>query len=178
MKFVATRSMVFGVVAAVFACTQQAPEEPLGDAPAEPEKLEEAAPDEPEPEVDEPAEPAKLPRTPSLEGAKVFIKSPADGDEVTSPVKIEFGVEVMKIVKAGDDTPGTGHHHLIVDAELPPMDLPIPSDENYIHFGDASTSTEKELSPGEHKLQLLLGDHLHIPHDPPVYSEPITITVK
>lgn len=118
-----------------------------------------------------------IPRTPSLEGAKVFFKSPADGATVKSPVKLEFGLEGMTVAKAGDPTPGTGHHHLIVDADLPPMDAPIPSNDNYIHFGDGSTSTELELPPGEHKLQLLLGDRNHIPHDPPVYSEVMTVTV-
>ncbi|MEM7138665.1 MAG: DUF4399 domain-containing protein [Myxococcota bacterium] len=118
-----------------------------------------------------------LPRTPSIEGAKVFFKGPADGASVKSPVKLDFGLEGMTVVKAGDNTPGTGHHHLIVDADLPPMGAPIPSNENYIHFGDGSTSTELELAPGEHKLQLLLGDYAHIPHDPPVYSDVLTINV-
>lgn len=118
-----------------------------------------------------------LPRTPSLEGTKVFFKSPADGSSLKSPVKLEFGLEGMTVTKAGDATPGTGHHHLIIDADLPPMDAPIPANENYIHFGDGSTSKELELPPGEHKLRLLLGDYKHVPHEPPVYSDVLTITV-
>ena len=84
----------------------------------------------------------------------------------------------MDIVKAGDNAPNSGHHHLIIDAPLPNMSLPIPADDNYIHFGDGSTATERTLAPGEHTLQLLLGDHLHVPHDPPVMSGTITITVE
>ena len=85
----------------------------------------------------------------------------------------------MSVVTAGTDQMHSGHHHLIIDAELPEnLGMPIPADENYIHFGDASTSTEVTLEPGRHTLQLLLGDHLHIPHDPPVTSDVITITVE
>ncbi len=121
---------------------------------------------------------AALPRTASAEGAKVYFVAPADGATVTNPVRIEFGIEGMSVVTAGDDSPHSGHHHLIVDAGLPDLSLPIPANENYIHFGDGSTSTELTLEPGSHTLQLLLGDHLHIPHDPPVTSETITITVE
>jgi len=121
---------------------------------------------------------AGLPQTASVAGASVFFITPADGATVASPVTIEFGIEGMTVVKAGDDTPGSGHHHLLVDTGLPDPGLPIPADENHIHFGDGSTSTELILAPGEHTLQLLLGDHLHIPHDPPVTSETISITVE
>ncbi len=121
---------------------------------------------------------AAAPRTPSADGARVFFITPADGETVSSPVTIEFGIEGMAIVKAGDDTPHTGHHHLLIDTDLPDPGLPIPADENHIHFGDGSTSTQLSLEPGNHTLQLLLGDHLHIPHDPPILSAPITITVE
>lgn len=123
-------------------------------------------------------ETAALPRTASPDGARVYFVTPADGDTVSNPVRVEFGIEGMSVAKAGDDVPHSGHHHLIVDAELPDLGMPIPASDNYIHFGDGSTSTELTLAPGEHTLQLLLGDHLHIPHDPPVASETITITVK
>ena len=125
------------------------------------------------------AEPASLPRTASPEGARVFFITPKDGETVSNPVRIEFGIEGMSVVAAGVDETHSGHHHLIVDAELPAnLGMPIPADENYIHFGDASTSTELTLDPGQHTLKLLLGDHLHVPHDPPVTSETITITVE
>ena len=123
-------------------------------------------------------ETAALPRTASPEGARVYFVTPADGDTVSNPVRVEFGIEGMSVAKAGDDVPHSGHHHLIVDAGLPDLGMPIPASDNYIHFGDGSTSTELTLAPGEHTLQLLLGDHLHVPHDPPVASEIITITVK
>ena len=119
-----------------------------------------------------------LPRTASPQGARVFFVSPADGDTVSNPVRIEFGIEGMSVVPAGDDTEHSGHHHLIIDAPLPEPGLPVPADDNYIHFGDGSTATERTFEPGQHTLQLILGDHLHIPHDPPVVSDVITITVE
>lgn len=122
-----------------------------------------------------PPAPAK---TPSPDGARVFFITPADGDTVSTPVTVEFGIEGMQVVRAGDDSPDSGHHHLLVDTELPDLGLPVPADASHIHFGDASTSTELDLEPGQHTLQLLLGDHLHIPHDPPVMSAQITITVE
>ncbi len=117
-------------------------------------------------------------RTPSTSGAVAYIVSPADGDSVSSPVIVQFGLDGMGVERAGVEKEGTGHHHLIVDAEAPAMDEPIPADKNYIHFGGGQTEVEIELPPGEHTLQLLLGDYNHIPHDPPVLSEQITITVE
>lgn len=125
----------------------------------------------------EPAAPA-IERTPSPEGARVYFITPADGDTVASPVTIEFGIEGMSVARAGVEEAASGHHHLIVDAELPPLDAPIPASDHYIHFGDASTSTTLELEPGEHTLQLILGDFRHVPHDPAVTSGVITITVE
>ena len=84
----------------------------------------------------------------------------------------------MAVVPAGNHMPHSGHHHLLIDTGLPELGLPIPKDESHVHFGDGSTQTEITLEPGEHTLQLLLGDHLHIPHDPPLSSARITITVK
>ncbi len=123
-------------------------------------------------------EPVGLKRTPSVEGARVFFITPSDGATLSGPVSIEFGIEGMAVVKAGNMQPQSGHHHLLIDTGLPNLDLPIPADANHIHFGDGSTSTELTLDPGQHSLQLLLGDHLHIPHQPPVVSEVITITVE
>ena len=124
------------------------------------------------------AAPAALPRSPSPDGARVFFISPADGDTVTSPVSIEFGIDGMSVAPAGVNEPDSGHHHLVITADLPDPTLPVPANDNYIHFGDGSTATELELEPGEHTLQLVLGDYLHIPHDPPVVSEVIRITVE
>jgi len=123
-------------------------------------------------------QPAALSRSASAEDARVFFISPADGDTVNSPIRVVFGTEGMAVVPAGNDTPHSGHHHLLIDTELTELGLPIPKDEHHVHFGDGSTETEIMLEPGEHTLQLLLGDHLHIPHDPPLNSGKIKVTVK
>lgn len=117
-------------------------------------------------------------RTPSPQGAEVYIIAPTDGSTVSSPVVVRFGLKGMGISPAGMAMPDTGHHHLIVDAELPPLDKPIPADATHIHFGKGQTETTVTLTPGKHTLQLVLGDHMHIPHDPAVVSKQITITVK
>lgn len=119
-----------------------------------------------------------LPRSASPEGARVYFITPTDGEVVGSPVTVRFGLHEMGVAPAGVATHGTGHHHLIIDAELPPANLPIPKNENYRHFGMGQTQVDLELAPGKHTLQLILGDHLHMPHDPLVVSERITIEVK
>jgi len=124
-----------------------------------------------------PAGAIALERTPAPEGANVYFISPADGATVKSPVTVIFGLEGMGVAPAGTEKEKTGHHHLIVNAPLPDMNAGIPSDENHIHFGGGQTQTVVDLAPGEHTLQLLVGDLNHIPHDPPVASERITITV-
>ena len=124
------------------------------------------------------AVPAHAGDTPSPEGARVYIVTPADGAAVTSPVTVVFGLEGMGVAPAGVEKESTGHHHLIIDADLPPMDEPIPSDDNYRHFGGGQTQVTVELPAGSHTLQLLLADQNHIPHNPPVVSEKITVTVN
>jgi len=121
--------------------------------------------------------PAALPRTASPEGALVYFLAPANGATVTSPVTIRFGLRGMGVAPAGVTAPNTGHHHLLIDADLPPDNLPIPNDATHKHFGAGQTETELTLDPGKHTLQLVLGDAAHIPHQPPVRSEKITITV-
>jgi len=117
--------------------------------------------------------------TPAPEGAKAYIISPADGATVTSPVTVRFGLSGIGVAPAGVDKAKTGHHHLLIDVnELPDMDSPIPADDHHRHFGGGQTEISIDLPPGEHKLQLLLGDHHHVPHNPPVLSEPVTITVN
>lgn len=122
--------------------------------------------------------PAALPRQPSPPGARVYIISPADGAVVSNPVRIVFGLSGMGVAPAGTERENTGHHHLLIDAEVPDLNLPIPADDQYVHFGGGQTETERTLTPGRHTLRLLLGDHLHIPHDPPLLSEPVTIQVQ
>jgi hypothetical protein len=108
---------------------------------------------------------------------KVYIVSPVNGATVTSPVTVEFGIEGFSLAPAGTNELNTGHHHLLVDTSLPTLDQPIPSDSNHLHFGKAQDATVLELEPGEHTLQLLLGDGGHIPHTTALISDPIVITV-
>lgn len=117
-------------------------------------------------------------RTPSPAGAKVFIIEPKDGATVSSPVTIKFGIEGMEVAPAGSDTPHSGHHHLLIDAPVPDFGEAIPKDEHHVHYGKGQTEASVELKPGKHTLQLLLGDKNHIPHDPPVKSDVVTITVE
>ncbi len=110
--------------------------------------------------------------------ASAYIISPSDGEVVSSPVKVVFGLNGIGVAPAGTNLSNTGHHHLIIDAPLPSTDQPIPSDDNYRHFGKGQTEATIELSPGSHTLQIMLGDWLHIAHDNPVVSKQISITVK
>ena len=121
---------------------------------------------------------SELPRSDRPADVRIYFISPEGGETLSSPVVVRFGLAGMGIAPAGVEKSGTGHHHLVVDSELPPVDLPVPSTDHYRHFGKGQTETTLELTPGKHTLQLLLADHLHIPHDPPVISEKITITVK
>lgn len=118
------------------------------------------------------------PRTPSPEEAEVYIISPVDGATVTSPVTVRFGLKGMGVAPAGVPMDGTGHHHLLIDVDSIDPTQPIPADERHIHFGKGQTETTLELSPGEHVLQLVLGDHLHRLHQPPVVSPKVRITVE
>jgi len=116
--------------------------------------------------------------TPSPAGAKVYIISPTDGATVTSPVTVRFGLSGMGVAPAGAYQSNTGHHHLLIDVDkLPPLDQPIPKDDKHRHFGGGQTETTLDLPPGKHTLQLILGDHQHMPHAPSLTSEKITITV-
>jgi Domain of unknown function (DUF4399) len=122
--------------------------------------------------------PPAMPRTASPAGAEVYIQAPADGAEVRSPFVVRFGLRGMGVAPATITTANTGHHHLLIDVEtLPPDDLPLPQSDQVRHFGAGQTETELSLPPGRHTLQLVLGDALHIPHNPPVRSAKITITV-
>jgi hypothetical protein len=119
-----------------------------------------------------------LPRTASALGAEVYIQAPADGAEVRSPFLVRFGLRGMGVAPATVTVANTGHHHLLIDVDtLPPDGMPLPATDNIKHFGAGQTETEISLPPGRHTLQLVLGDALHIPHDPPVRSAKITITV-
>lgn len=124
--------------------------------------------------------------TPSPEGAKVYFANVADGDTIAQGTTIVFGLSGMGIAPAGIEQENTGHHHLFKNR--PPfgegefgaeeLEIAIPADENHQHFGGGQTEVVLDLPPGEHTLQLVLGDASHVPHNPPVVSEVITITVE
>lgn len=122
---------------------------------------------------------AALPRTPAPQGAKVYIISPHDGATVKSPVLVQFGLAGMGIAPAGTKAENTGHHHLLIDTDIPQnTGAPLPSNDNVRHFGKGQTQASIELKPGTHTLQLVMGDYEHVPFDPVIASKKITITVK
>lgn len=124
--------------------------------------------------------------TPAPDGAKAYFVNLKNGDTVQSPVKVIFGLSGMGVAPAGTEKAKTGHHHIFVDRApfgkgeegADEADSNIPADENHRHFGGGQTEVTLDLGPGEHTLQLVLGDANHIPHNPPVVSEVIKITVK
>jgi len=115
--------------------------------------------------------------TPGSSSASVYFITPLDGESFSDNVTVRFGLENFGVAPAGIQINQTGHHHLIIDADLPPLDQPIPANNNYVHFGKGQTEVEIDLSKGTHTLQLLLGDFRHIPHNPPIYSKKIQITL-
>lgn len=115
----------------------------------------------------------------SPDNAKVYFIQPSDGQTVSKDVKIIFGLQNMGIAPAGIEKANTGHHHLLIDTDtLPDLSQPLPASDKLKHFGAGQTETILNLEPGEHTLQLVLGNHLHIPHAKPVISEKITIKVE
>ncbi|HEX9878326.1 MAG TPA: DUF4399 domain-containing protein [Gammaproteobacteria bacterium] len=156
---------VLGAIALLAACSE--PEMPAEDAAAPMQAAPGPAP-QPNPTVA---------RTPSPAAAMAYIVEPADGATATSPVLVAFGLKGIGVAPAGIESPNTGHHHLLIDTELASFDQPIPADAQHIHYGLGQTEAMVTLSPGSHTLRLVLGDHLHIPHDPPVMSDPVTIQV-
>ena len=127
---------------------------------------------------DRPGTEEDIRRTSSAPGAVVFIISPKNSEIVSSPVNVKFGISGITVAPAGEIMENSGHHHLIIDTGLPDMTGPVPNDEQHYHFGKGQTEASIELAPGTHTLQLVLGDWAHIPHDPPVVSNIVTITVE
>lgn len=117
-------------------------------------------------------------RSTSPPGAEVYFIAPQDGAVVTSPLTVRFGLKGMGVAPAGLDAPNTGHHHLLINyqGELD-VNQPLPATDQVRHFGGGQTETDLVLNPGIYRLQLIMGNHLHVPHDPPVGSDSITITV-
>ncbi len=123
--------------------------------------------------------PAPGTRMTSPKDAYVYIGWPVNGTVIHSTrFKIWFGTRNFGVAPAGTFVPNTGHHHLLIDTDLPPFDQPIPSDKQHLHFGGGQTEAIIELPPGRHTLQLLMADGNHVPHDPPLYSKKITIYVR
>ncbi len=122
--------------------------------------------------------PASAQRKPVPDDAKVYIIWPADGQVIHGgKFWVRMGLSAAGVAPAGIDRPYTGHHHLIIDADLPPFDEEIPNDKNHLHFGMGQTEAQLDLPPGKHTLQMLFADANHVPHDPPLYSKKITVTV-
>jgi hypothetical protein len=119
-------------------------------------------------------------RTAAPEGAAVYIITPEDGATVSNPVTVRFGLLGMGVAPAGVELDNTGHHHLLINVSPDEIDLdaPLPADDRHRHFGAGQTEVSLDLPAGTHTLMLLLGDHFHIAHEPPVMSEVITITVE
>ena len=117
-------------------------------------------------------------RSPAPDGASLYFIAPADGAVVSGPFTVKFGLQGMGVAPAGVDVPNTGHHHLLINLEeAVNPDLPLPATDQVRHFGGGQTETQLSLPAGTYRLQLMLGNHLHVPHDPPVTSEVITVTV-
>ena len=129
----------------------------------------------PPPAADGPGPAQRMPAPPD---AYVYIGWPQDGQGVTGTrFKVWFGTRNFGVAPAGVTKANTGHHHLLVDTPLPPLDREIPNDRNHLHFGLGQTEARLELPPGRHTLQMLLADENHVPHEPPLYSKRITVTV-
>ncbi|OHY80809.1 rod shape-determining protein RodA [Marinobacter sp. AC-23] len=113
------------------------------------------------------------------ENAEVYFVQPSDGATVEGTFDVVFGLRNMGVAPAGVDKEGTGHHHLLIDTEVPSdLSKPLPATDQIKHFGGGQTETEITLQPGEHTLQLLIGNYAHVPHSQPVVSEQITVTVE
>ena len=108
---------------------------------------------------------------------KVYFINLQNGDVLKSPFLVQFGLSGKGVAPAGVEVPNTGHHHLLINIDELDFKMPIPSSKQHIHFGMGQTETTLDLPAGKHKLQLILGDKYHIPHNPPLASEVIEVTV-
>ncbi len=161
-----TRSALLLICGMLAACGQQEPTTSPAATPAA------------SPPPAAPAAPAIV-RKAAPAGAAAYIISPADGATVTNPVRVVFGLKGIGVAPAGTDRADAGHHHLLIDTGLPAnLGVPIPNDDQHRHFGGGQTEVELTLPAGRHTLQLLLGDNLHVPFDPPIASSVITIEVQ
>jgi Domain of unknown function (DUF4399) len=113
-------------------------------------------------------------------GAEVYFISPHNGDTITGPVTVRFGLKGVGVAPAGIKFDNTGHHHLLVDTDVSELKLeaPVPATDKILHFGKGQTETTLNLTPGRHTLQLVFADYLHQAFDPVLQSQKISITVK
>jgi hypothetical protein len=173
MSTIRPLTLMLAATVAVAACSQKSGDQGQS-APATPAPA--AAPASPAPAT--PAPTAALPRQKAPDGTTVSFVDIKNGDTVTSPFKVGFAVTGARIAPAGTTEAGTGHFHLIIDSDLPPQDGPLPASEHVKHYGKGQTEDTLTLPPGSHTLQIELADGAHVPFDPPVVSDKITVTVK
>ena len=114
----------------------------------------------------------------SEEKPELYFVNIADGEYVSNPISVNFGLKNFGVAPAGINLEFAGHHHLLIDVDLKDFKAPIPSDSNHLHFGKGQTETVLMLPKGQHTLQLVLGNYLHIPHEPPIVSDKILINVN
>ena len=125
----------------------------------------------------------EMPNSSSPANAQVYFLSPTNGQVFNAvdseSIAVQFGLNGMKVSPAGPAVPDSGHHHLLINMnELPDLTKPLPASDQVLHFGKGQTSARIQLPPGSHRLQLVLGNHVHIPHNPPVMSNVIEIEIK
>ncbi len=168
MNRIRTLGLLLGAALAVAACSKSQDQ-------AAPEAA--AAPAVPPPHPTAPTL-SGVGRQKAPDGTTVSFDGIKSGDTVTSPFRVGFAVTVAKIAPAGTPDPGTGHFHLIIDSPLPPQNAPLPASDTVKHYGKGQTEDTLTLPPGQHTLQIELADGTHVPFDPPVVSDVITVTVK
>lgn len=169
-KFTNT-ALAIGLTLALCACAQPGPMPTTivaSAAPTEPMKV----------TVSTPKLSAGYEKIAATPGSKLYFINLKNGDNVGSPVLVQFGLSGMGVAPAGIEKAGTGHHHLLIDVDSIDVNDPIPNSDQFRHFGTGQTEVTLPMKPGKHTLQLLLADQNHIPHHPPVMSERITITVR
>ncbi len=110
-------------------------------------------------------------------GARVYFKNLKDGQNISSPVKVEMGAEGIKVDSAGTLRQGSGHHHILIDMSSIPAGQVIPKDSTHLHFGNAQTKAEVPLKPGKHTLTLQFADGIHRSYGEKL-SNTISVTVK
>ena len=164
-------ALTLGLALALGACAQHGPMSTTMVATAAPTAPMKAT-------VSTPTLAAGYEKVAAAPGAKLYFINLKNGDTLTSPVTIQFGLSGMGVAPAGVEKPGTGHHHLLIDVESIDINAPIPNTDQLRHFGLGQTEVTLAMKSGSHTLQLLLADQNHIPHHQPVMSERITIAVK